>query len=294
MRPSSFEQPFEGDYTQENYAQQMIDEYKAGGIEPAKVWAQSFNLADVEYWIAAEPDFGEQAVFLEDRFDEGVEDPDDPTTWSVQMADLVAKGVEVVAPPMWVLVTLENGVIVPSNYAHEANAAGLDIITWTLERSGLLTDGGGYYYQVRRDVLYECRFASCSGACASCILQELLSVVVFVGGDGCSCGDDILLPDVSPTHPSSEKKRYRHRERGFFAIERSSRHSPSAPSAFWFCFVSYFFRYCLQSVADSISKDADMLTMLDVLARDVGVIGVFTDWPATVTHYANCVLDFLD
>ncbi|CBN78565.1 glycerophosphoryl diester phosphodiesterase [Ectocarpus siliculosus] len=195
LKSPSVEMPFEGDYTQENYAQQMIDEYKASGIEPAKVWAQSFNLADVEYWIAAEPEFGEQAVFLEDRFDEGVEDPNDPTTWSVQMADLVAKGVEVVAPPMWVLVTLEDGVIVPSNYAHEANAAGLDIITWTLERSGLLTDGGGYYYQ---------------------------------------------------------------------------------------------------SVADAILKDADMLTMLDVLARDVGVIGVFTDWPATVTHYANCVLDFLD
>ncbi|CAM9730374.1 unnamed protein product [Ectocarpus sp. 8 AP-2014] len=195
LKSPSVEMPFEGDYTQENYAQQMIDEYKASGIEPAKVWAQSFNLADVEYWIAAEPEFGEQAVFLEDRFDEGVEDPNDPTTWSVQMADLVAKGVEVVAPPMWVLVTLEDGVIVPSNYAHEANAAGLDIITWTLERSGLLTDGGGYYYQ---------------------------------------------------------------------------------------------------SVTDAISKDADMLTMLDVLARDVGVIGVFTDWPATVTHYANCVLDFLD
>lgn len=140
----------------------MIDEYKAMGISPAKVWAQSFNLADVEYWIAAEPDFGEQAVFLENRFDEGVEDPNDPTTWSVQMADLVVKGVEVVAPPMWVLVTLEDGMIVPSNYAHEANAAGLDIITWTLERSGLLTDGGGYYYQVHRDVLYE----GCSRVCA--------------------------------------------------------------------------------------------------------------------------------
>lgn len=131
----------------------MINEYKERGIEPAKVWAQSFNLADVEYWIEVEPDFGEQAVFLEDRFDAGVEDPNDSTTWSVQMADLVAKGVQVVAPPMWALVTLENGVIVPSNYSHEANAAGLDIITWTLERSGLLTDGGGYYYQVHSDVL---------------------------------------------------------------------------------------------------------------------------------------------
>ena len=28
--------------------------------------------------------------------------------------------------------------------------------------------------------------------------------------------------------------------------------------------------------------------VLDVLARDVGVIGVFSDWPATTTFYANC------
>ncbi len=139
----------------------MIDEYKMKGIKPVKVWPQSFNLADVEYWIAAEPDFGEQAVFLENRFDDGVtEDANDPTTWSVQMADLVAKGVEVVAPPMWVLVTLEDGAIVPSKYAHEANAAGLKIITWTLERSGLLLDGGGWYYQVRRGPLYEGGFCT--------------------------------------------------------------------------------------------------------------------------------------
>lgn len=50
---------------------------------------------------------------------------------------------------MWVLVTLEGEKIVPSIYAKEANDAGLQIITWTLERSGLLMDGGGYYYQAR-------------------------------------------------------------------------------------------------------------------------------------------------
>jgi glycerophosphoryl diester phosphodiesterase len=34
------------------------------------------------------------------------------------------------------------------------------------------------------------------------------------------------------------------------------------------------------------------MRVLDVLAAtgppDVGVIGVFSDWPATVTFYANC------
>ena len=28
---------------------------------------------------------------------------------------------------------------------------------------------------------------------------------------------------------------------------------------------------------------------LDALAQDVGVAGVFSDWPATVTFYANCM-----
>jgi glycerophosphoryl diester phosphodiesterase len=37
-----------------------------------------------------------------------------------------------------------------------------------------------------------------------------------------------------------------------------------------------------------INNDGDMLEVLDVLAQDVGVIGVFSDWPATVTYYANC------
>lgn len=46
-----------------------------------------------------------------------------------------------------------------------------------------------------------------------------------------------------------------------------------------------------QSVTDAINKDADMYVVIDVLARDVGVIGIFSDWPATVTYYANCILD---
>lgn len=58
------------------------------------------------------------------------------------------------------------------------------------------------------------------------------------------------------------------------------------------CFTSFAGRDIAQSVADVITKDADMMVMLDVLARDVGVIGVFSDWPATTTYYANCILDY--
>jgi glycerophosphoryl diester phosphodiesterase len=62
--------PFESDYTQADYAQQLIDEYKAAGIDPKDVFVQSFDLDDVRYWIENEPEFGRQAIYLDDRYDE--------------------------------------------------------------------------------------------------------------------------------------------------------------------------------------------------------------------------------
>lgn len=191
LKSPSVEMPYEGDYTQEAYAQQMIDEYKAAGVRPDKVFAQSFNLEDILYWIQNEPPFGEQAVYLDGRYDLADFDYTDPSTWSPGMEELVAQGVNIIAPPTYMLLALDdNGNIVPSTYAKMAKAAGLDIITWTLERSGLLKDGGGFYYQ---------------------------------------------------------------------------------------------------SVTSQIDKDGDMYEVLDVLAKDVGIIGIFSDWPATVTFYANCM-----
>ena len=32
-----------------------------------------------------------------------------------------------------------------------------------------------------------------------------------------------------------------------------------------------------------------MYKALDVLAKDVKILGIFSDWPATVTYYANCM-----
>jgi glycerophosphoryl diester phosphodiesterase len=46
--------------------------------------------------------------------------------------------------------------------------------------------------------------------------------------------------------------------------------------------------YYYQSVTDAIQRDGDAFVMLDVLAKQVGVRGIFSDWPATVTYYANC------
>ncbi len=187
-----------GDYSQEDYAQQMIDEYKAAKVPPRNVWAQSFNLDDVRYWIDHNPRFGRQAVYLDGRYSSlpGF-DPSDPATWTPTMDELVADGVKIIAPPMWVLLTTNaHNRIVPSVYARHAKRAGLDIITWTLERSGRLIEdmkeGGGstFYYQ---------------------------------------------------------------------------------------------------TTLDAIHSDGDMLVTLDVLARKVGILGIFSDWPGTVTYYANCM-----
>ncbi|MGD9170351.1 MAG: glycerophosphodiester phosphodiesterase family protein [Candidatus Thiodiazotropha sp.] len=184
LKSPSVEMPYEGDYTQQDYAQQMIDEYKTAGVNPTHVFAQSFNLDDVLYWIDNESEFGKQAVYLD-----GSDNAEEASQTIDMMADLRAKGVNYLAPAMWALVTEVDGKILPSDYALAAQAHGLNLITWTLERSGLLSSGGGWYYQ---------------------------------------------------------------------------------------------------TISDIINNDGDMLVLLDVLAQDVGIKGIFSDWPATVTYYANC------
>lgn len=189
LKTPSVEMPFDG-FSQEDYAQKLIDEYKAAGVPPADVFPQSFNLDDILYWIENEPEYGAQAVYLDDT-DESIEGWSnmDPTTWEHSMQALKDMGVNYIAPPLWMLVTLKDGRIVPSAYAEEARAAGLNIITWSLERSGPLAGGGGWYFQ---------------------------------------------------------------------------------------------------SIADAVDSDGDYYTVLNVLAQDVGIVGIFSDWPATVTYYANC------
>ena len=45
----------------------------------------------------------------------------------------------------------------------------------------------------------------------------------------------------------------------------------------------------LQSISGTIDDDGDVYRVLDALAHKVGVAGVFSDWPATVTYFANCM-----
>lgn len=96
LKAPSVEMPFNG-FSQEDYAQKLIDEYKEAGIDPSRVWAQSFNLSDVLYWIENEPDFGAQAVYLDDRYeaeddDEGLIDPMDASTFKPTMAGFEGDG----------------------------------------------------------------------------------------------------------------------------------------------------------------------------------------------------------
>ena len=185
LKSASVPMPYQGTYTQADYAQQLIDEYYEAGIKPRDVWPQSFDQQDILYWISHEPRFGKQAVYLDDA-----DTPQDLPTLN-ELRTLAAKGVKIVAPPIWALVALDSkNKIIPSDYARSAKAAGLDIITWSFERAGPLKNGGGWYYQT-----------------------------------------------INP----------------------------------------------------ALNNDGDMLNVLDVLAKDVGVIGIFSDWPASLSYYASCM-----
>lgn len=185
LKSASVAMPFEGTYTQAMYAQQLIDEYRKAGVKARDVWPQSFDIQDVRYWISKEPEFGKQAVFLDDA--DTIADL--PTANELQMyAD---EGFNIVAPPLWALVALDkNNKIIASDYAANAKKAGLKMIAWSFERAGPLKNGGGWYYQT-----------------------------------------------ISP----------------------------------------------------ALNNDGDMMNVLHVLAKDAGVIGVFSDWPATVSYYASCM-----
>ena len=47
--------------------------------------------------------------------------------------------------------------------------------------------------------------------------------------------------------------------------------------------------FYFKTIDAAITREGDVMRVLDVLAREVGVRGVFSDWPATVTFYASCM-----
>lgn len=176
--------PFEG-FSQQDYAQKLLDEYRAARVPARRVWPQSFNQADVLYWVQRGGDYGRQAVFLDDAATVA----DLPS--ATELRNYRSQGIRIVAPPTFALLAVDaQNRIMPSQYARDARAAGLQIITWTLERSGILADGNNGFY--------------------------------------------------------------------------------------------------FQTFDSAIRREGDLFEVIDVLAQDVGVLGIFTDWPATVSFYANC------
>ena len=53
---------------------------------------------------------------------------------------------------------------------------------------------------------------------------------------------------------------------------------PFSPAVFYY-----------QTTLDALENDGDIMVTLDVLAKQVGILGIFSDWSATVTYYANCM-----
>jgi len=154
------------------------------------------------YWITHEPEFADQVIYLDDRFHDPEFDHHDPATWKPSMARLIEYGVKIVAPPIWMLLEVKDGEIIPSRYAHEAKKMGLQVITWTLDRDPSPQQGNNWHFQT--------------------------------------------LNGMNPL-PSS------------------------------------------MPAASVIHTESDNYVVLHVLAEDIGIQGIFSDWPATVSFYANCM-----
>jgi glycerophosphoryl diester phosphodiesterase len=182
LKEASVRLPFEG-VTREELAQKLIDEYRAAEVPPSDVFPQSFHRRDVEYWIAHEPEYGERAVLVANAY---------LPPRARRLRGYKAAGINIWAPAMAALLDLDGeGRIVPSRAARAARAAGLELLAWTLERSGnLAAPNNGFYYR---------------------------------------------------------------------------------------------------TIDAAVTREGDVLRVVDVLARDVGVRGIFSDWPATVSFYAGCM-----
>lgn len=149
LKSPSVPMPFDG-FSQEDYAQKMIDEYRYASVPPRNVWAQSFNLDDVLYWVNNAPAYGRQAVYLDGRNPEEMVANPPPIA---EFDGLRAQGINYLAPPMPTLLDVsKNGKrIKPSKYAKRARRAGLRLISWTTERSGRIVEdviagNGAFYY----------------------------------------------------------------------------------------------------------------------------------------------------
>jgi glycerophosphoryl diester phosphodiesterase len=182
MMPELKEPVVRGGFTRAELAQKLIDEYRAAGVPPSEVFPQSFERRVVDYWIENEPEYGKRAVLLDNvAF----------APRAGRLRSYKAAGIHYWGPALPGVLALDReGRIVASRAARAARAAGLEIVTWTLERSGsLAAPNKGFYYR---------------------------------------------------------------------------------------------------TIGSAVTREGDVMEVIDVLARDVGVRGIFSDWPATVSFYAGC------
>jgi len=187
--PAYVPMPFHG-YTQEMYAQDLVDIFKNRSISFDRIWPQSFLYSDLEYWLKNDHEFGKQAIYLQE-FDT----PADLAAGFANLSIARAAGVNIIGPSIPMLVTVggpNNDSIVPSDYSRAILDHGFDIIAWTFERSGPLA-------------------------------------TVKARGE-----------------------------------------------------------YYFSSIADIVHYDGQYYDLLDVLANQIGIKAMFTDWAATVTYFANC------
>ena len=166
--------PFWG-FSQQDYADKMLAEYRQLAVPEDQVNPQSFNIEDVKHWIENHPDYADQAIWLVPRERQLI-----PPSLA-ELKKLQAAGLQIIAPPIPMLVTqTSNGQVAATDFARSVKASGLKIITWTFE----------------------------SARATAAVYGE---------------------------------------------------------------------------------RPGRMLETLDLLAQDIGVSGVFSDWPGTVTYYANCL-----
>jgi len=188
LKAPEVEMPHHG-LTRSAYATALIEEYVAAGIDPEDVFPQSFDRDVVRVWIRAHPEFGNNAVSALDRPLGEIDD--------AELAGLRGEGFRTLAPPIGQLLRLDDeGRIVATDGARRARAAGFELVTWTIERSGRIRDG-----------------------------------------------------------------RVEGRRRDFY----------------------------LGPLLPALENDGDVFRVIHALREEAEVRAIFSDWPATVTYYANCM-----
>ena len=183
--------PFDGSDSDTDYARAIVDAYRQAEVPPSDVYLQSFDVQVHREWASYAPEYARNAILLTGP------SPDGKLPSLADLKALRQSGIRTLAPPVQMLIALdEAGKIVASEYAKRVRAAGLEIVAWTLERSG----------RVRESRVEESRA-------------------------------DFYLSSVLP----------------------------------------------------SLDNDGDLYRVIHALHEQVGVRAIFSDWPAAVTYYANCM-----